>query len=356
MHKTLIFLILINTFSFAQQSKKLSKLEKDFEKFWTTFNNNYAFFELKKVNWDSTYAHFRPLINSKTKQKQLVELFGQMVEPLQDGHIIIAKGEEILYKTKLQSYFKQEFKGLEKEFWQTVNTTLVSNQFAEPKGIGPVFREENLYYATRTADIGYIRITRCFANVESIFDDKKEVTDTKLMLELFDSLLTQFANTKSIIIDIRTNGGGHGGRELASRFLASETLTHYLLVRVNGNFTTPEPQLLSPNNGVTYLKPVFILTNDKTASSAEDFAISLYKQKNVTLIGSHTSGLLSDMYSTNLSNKISFTLSNQIYYSVDNQMLEGKGVPVKIEILNTKKDIENKIDSVVLRAIGLGNK
>ncbi|MFV8352574.1 S41 family peptidase [Flavobacterium sp. XS2P14] len=332
----------------------MSKPEKDFDKFWTTFKDNYAFFQLKGVDWDETYKKYKPQVNSKTKETELVKIFGKMVEPLKDGHITISKGEEILYKVKKPSLFKQEFKGIEKDLWKTSFETLKKNGFSEVKGIGPIVKDENLYYVSQNPELGFIRITRCFGNLESVFDDKKEVEDTTLMLTLFDSILSSLAKTKGIIIDIRANGGGHGGEELASRFVIEKIITHYKAIRLKGgyeNITELEPIYITPNIGVKYTKPIVILTNDKTASSAEDFTISLYKQKNVTTIGTNTSGMLSDMFGTDLSNKISFTLSNQRYYSTEKTQLEDIGVPVKIEIKNTKSDIENKFDPLILKAI-----
>jgi len=340
--------------AYSQTTKKLSVPEKDFEKFWTTFKDNYAFFKLKGVDWDSTYLKYKPLVTDKTDEKELISIFGQMVDPLKDGHITISKGEEVLYKVKKPSYFRQEFKGLEKEFWQTVNKTLVKNNFGEIKGVGPVFKDENLYYFSENTEFGYIRISRCFANPESLFDDRKEIEDTKLMLELFDSLLSKFSNKKALIIDIRGNGGGHGGIELASRFVKIKRLTHYKAVRQKGgydNFSALEPKYIEPNKGVQFLNPIIILTNDKTASSAEDFTISLYQQSNVTTIGANTSGMLSDMFGADLSNKISFTLSNQSYLSTDKEILEDIGVPVEIEIKNSKTDITNEQDPVINAAI-----
>ncbi len=354
MIRTLMLCLLFANAAFGQSTKKLSRPENDFETFWTTFKDNYAFFELKGVNWDSTYLKYRPLVSKKTKEKQLVSILGEMVEPLKDGHITISKGEEILFKVKKNSPFRQAFKGFEKQFWQTVDTTLLQNNFAKPIGIGPVFKTENLYYFSKSEEIGYIRITRCFANVESIFDDKKEVADTELMLQLFDDLLKKAENTKAIIIDLRANGGGHGGLELASRLVKSKTLTHYKSIKQKGGykqFSALEPQYISPNKGTQYLKQVIILTNDKTASSAEDFTISLYQQDNVTTIGTNTSGMLSDMYSGEISNKITFTLSNQVYYAINKEILEDKGIPVTYKVENTKQDIENKKDPVILKAI-----
>ncbi len=359
MTRIIIILLLISQTLAGQTTKRLSKPEKDFETFWTTFKDNYAFFKLKGVNWDSTYIKYRPLISGKTKEKELIDVFGKMVDPLQDGHITISKGENILYKSIKPSQFRQEFKGLEKQFWQTSNATLSSYGFLKPKGVGPVFKEENLYYFSKNENVGYIRITRCFAEAESIFEETKEISDTKLMLHLFDSLLHEASNTKALIIDLRANGGGHGGLELASRFVKTKTLTHYKSVKVKGGYetyTALEPQFISPNNGMQYLKQVYILTNDKTASSAEDFTISLYKQGNVMTIGTNTSGMLSDMFNGQLSNKISFTLSNQVYYSIDKIILEDRGVPVTHEIKNTKQDIERQKDSVIEYAIKIINK
>ena len=39
----------------GQKTIKINKSEKKFEKFWTTFKDNYVFFKLKNVDWGNTY-------------------------------------------------------------------------------------------------------------------------------------------------------------------------------------------------------------------------------------------------------------------------------------------------------------
>lgn len=75
MTRILLLLLLISQICFAQATTKLSKPEKDFETFWTTFKDNYAFFKLKGVDWDSTYIKFRPLVTKKTKEKELIAIW-----------------------------------------------------------------------------------------------------------------------------------------------------------------------------------------------------------------------------------------------------------------------------------------
>ncbi|MGZ5253300.1 MAG: hypothetical protein ACXWV4_02895, partial [Flavitalea sp.] len=88
-----------------------------------------------------------------------------------------------------------------------------------------------------------------------------------------------------------------------------------------------------------------------TASSAEDFTISLYRQPSVKVFGTNTSGMFSDMYEAQMSETISFTLSNELYLSVDYEILEDKGVPVSETIINSKQDIQSGQDPVLVRVL-----
>jgi carboxyl-terminal processing protease len=338
---------------------RLGRPERDFETFWTTFRDHYAFFRLKQVDWDQQYAQYRPQVTRRTSQAELLAVLQQLVTPLRDGHINISKGEQVLFSLKKPSYFKEEFKGQEAAYWQTSNQALQRQGFGPVQGVGPAFKDVRLYYVARTpgaAGLGYLRLTRCFGRVESLFDDQREAADQALMLRQLDSLLGTLADTRGLILDLRGNGGGHGGEELARRFCPARTLTHYKAVRQPGGyeqFTPLQPVYLAPvpAGGVQYLKPVVILTNDKTASSAEDFTIGLYRLPQVTTVGANTSGMLSDMYSGELSGGLSFTLSNQRYYSVDTLLLEDVGVPARVPVVSPPTTLAPRQDPVIEAAL-----
>ncbi len=98
MTKLIIAIVLsIFTFVFGQNKKAVSLPEKDFEKFWTTFQEDCAFFELKQVNWDDAYTQYRRQFTPKTSREELLNALGKMVDPLQDGHITISKEDDVVY-------------------------------------------------------------------------------------------------------------------------------------------------------------------------------------------------------------------------------------------------------------------
>ena len=63
--------------------------EKNFEEFWKTFNNRYPFFELRNVNWDKQYDTYRPKVTRQTSDDELFNIFCQMLDPLDDGHVVL---------------------------------------------------------------------------------------------------------------------------------------------------------------------------------------------------------------------------------------------------------------------------
>ena len=60
----LILFLIICTALHGQKTIKINKSKKEFEKFWTTFKDNYAFFKLKNVDWGNTYKNFKSKVNS----------------------------------------------------------------------------------------------------------------------------------------------------------------------------------------------------------------------------------------------------------------------------------------------------
>ena len=72
---------------------ELSPPEKNIETLWKTFNERYAFFELRGGDWQKQYKTYRPKVGKETTDEELFNIMCEMLKPLKDGHVNLkAKG------------------------------------------------------------------------------------------------------------------------------------------------------------------------------------------------------------------------------------------------------------------------
>ncbi len=58
----------------------------NFDYLWNNMNERYSLFEYKKIDWDSVYAVYRPLVNENTASTELFNIMAEMLNILKDGH------------------------------------------------------------------------------------------------------------------------------------------------------------------------------------------------------------------------------------------------------------------------------
>ena len=120
-------------------------------------------------------------------------------------------------------------------------------------------------------DIGYMRI-QAFGDMEGTLA----------------GAFSFIANTNALIIDLRGNGGGMLSNYLSS-FLLPEKPVH--LITIQWNNRTDSIYTIEKLKGPRYLdKPVYILLDKGTFSSAEEFAYDMQALKRATLVGEKTGG------------------------------------------------------------------
>ena len=343
------------------QTPAQSPPEQSFEQFWQAFRDNYAFFPLKKVDWDSTYRAFRPRVTAQMPPDSLVALLGRMVEPLHDGHVTISRGDEILFKGEsARNSFKQQFREVQPAFWQVAYQQLRAAGFSAVRGLGPKFKDKRVLYVSRSGPIGYLHLTRNFADLTGAIGTEAQEQQDHLKLErLFSKALRKLAGCQVLLLDVRDDGGGHSGLDLAGHFTAERYLANYKALRKPGgydHFTEPLPSYVTPTTGPRFPGPVVLLTSDQTASAAEDLTIALAQLPQVTLVGTATKGMLSDMYSVHLPNGLDVTLSNQRYTTPAGQPLEDAGVQPDIFVENTLAALQQGQDPVLQKALEVARK
>ncbi|MCK5917679.1 MAG: hypothetical protein KAG34_04610, partial [Cocleimonas sp.] len=91
-----------------------------FDHFWHSFNDYYAFFDKRHVDWASQYAKYQPQVNENTSDEDLFEILSLMLTPLKDGHVNLESTNDS---------FNPELPG--KAFLEIVNAFPQQNEFDE---------------------------------------------------------------------------------------------------------------------------------------------------------------------------------------------------------------------------------
>ena len=321
--------------------------EVNFEELWTTFHERYPFFEARGVDWRKQYDEFRPKVTQETTDDELFDIICRMLEPLNDGHVKIkSKATENqnkrYYTPEKKPRFWQEFSDSEiVQLFETTGKTLVANGF-DP----PAKTEAWMLHYCRSNDAGYIRIL-----------ELEDIKKWKLIGAL-DKITNDFKDLKGLIVDLRNCPGGDDSTAITiiNRFCDRTRTAFHRRTKIGPNdddLTPLKTWHLEPEGDTQFTGPIAVLICDSVFSGGEAFALAIRELPHVTLIGDHTNGIFSYELEKKLPNGWKYTLSYQKYFSADMICYESKGVPADIELFNTKADIENGIDPLIVRALEL---
>jgi carboxyl-terminal processing protease len=357
-------LVTLTTFVFGQnpvtmpKDTTLSFQEKNFETLWLTFEEHYAFFKLRNIDWKKTYQQYRPTVNANTSDDELFEIFSKMLAPFQDNHINVIIPSKKQFKSTKPSTFIKEFPtdSLRQLFWTMVDQTLAKNGFGQLKYAGAEYNGKPLFSYSTSKKYAYLRFNRCFVSEE----EENSKLDAEAASKLLDSVFLNFTSSKTLIIDVRDNIGGNDefSYEVAGRFAEKKSIGMFKKNRKGGyeDFGETETWYIEPKGKPNFLKPVIVLTNDKTVSAGDVFALIMKEIPKVKIIGENTRGIYSDMYGFELPNKWLISLSNQRYYNVNMICYEGSGTPVDIIIKNKRQDLDKMTDPIIIKALNMAKK
>lgn len=343
-------LFMLITASAFSQDKVINNPVKNFERLWKDFNDNYAFFELKNVDWSKTYQEFRPLVNERTTNDSLFTICCEMIRQLNDRHISLIAGPK---KCDINSPVRllEEFptNSSLRLLAETIDSTLKRLQFNELKRVKMKipYLSGNIIEYTVNDRYGYLRINLMIGISRGKLN--------KVMKDVVES----FGDVEGIIIDVRFNSGGYDDFSymIAGRFIDEKRVGHYKSTKTKRGFTALEARYLKPAGKKQIVKPVVLITSDQSMSATDVFALIMRQLPYVTIIGDNTKGIFSDVREWKLPNRWSYTFSSQKYLSADMKNYEGIGISPDIKVLNTIQDVKNGLDPVLLEAIrALDNK
>ncbi|MBP2834145.1 S41 family peptidase [Aquimarina sp. U1-2] len=340
-------IFIVTTKKLIAQIDKVDKPIENFEKLWSAFNDRYANFELKNVDWDEVYKKYRPLVNEKTSNDSLFEVCSQMVNELKDDHVNLIeykKGKIVkLNENATPTRMLEKFPKSKKKSPNITDLIKVTGSTLHAHGFSEFIKEKKIIRYSTSDLYGYIDIR-----------SMQGISKGKLKAILSDAI-NAFENKKAVIIDVRFNGGGDDkfSYHIAGRFTDQTIVGHRKKTRKKGTneFTPLKTWYLKPMGDKQFLKPVVLLTSDYSASATDVFTLVMNELPNVTIVGDYTRGIFSDMDDFKLPNGWWVTLSHQQYFSADMINYEGKGIAPHIQIVNPISDIEEGSDTVLLKAL-----
>ena len=319
--------------------------EKNFEEFWTTFNNRYPFFEVRNVDWKKQYETYRARVTCETSDDDLFDCLCQMLAPLNDGHVSLmaqtSRDGKRRFTPEKKPRFWLEFpsKQLVKQLFRTTEKTLIENGFSQPKQT-----EAWILHYGRSEAFGYLRILE----LEGI--NRRTLTDA------LDKVGRDFNDLDGMIIDIRDCPGGDDDTAITiiNRFCDRRRVAFHRTTKFGPGEDDLSPLKtwhIEPEGDSQFTGPIVLLTCDSVFSGGEAFALAIKQLPHVTIVGDHTNGIFSYELEKRLPNGWRYSLSYQKYFSADMVCYEGQGVPTDIQLFNTTADIEVGTDPLITRAI-----
>jgi Peptidase family S41/Tricorn protease C1 domain len=299
---------------------------QNFNHLWQTINDKYTFLDFKKINWDSVKNVWQPRVKDTMNDGTLFRVLDSMLYTLRDGHVNLYASFNLSrnwqwylnHPDNYDAYLVERnyLKGVQRYTGALINSFMDSNR------------------------IGYVRYGSFSSNI-SDFD--------------MDVVISRFKETKGIIIDVRSNGGGAIDNidKLVSRFTKTKVLVWRESEKSGTgktDFSTTIEKYIEPAGLAQYTKPVIILTNRRCYSATTFFVAAMLNLPNVKVIGDQTGGGGGAPSSTQLPNGWVLRYSATRTLMPDGFNIEN-GTPPTIKQDMLKVDSDKGFDSIIERAL-----
>ena len=185
-------------------------------------------------------------------------------------------------------------------------------------------------YKTLNGNVGLLKINTFIGN-----DFKND----------FDVLYQNIKETDALIIDLRDNMGGNSGnadyiiRHLSGKPVKMGNWSSRMYIAAHGSWGYPQewymetPDDLNPvNEGNGYTKPVMLLVNAVTFSSAENFCVAFRSAKKGKIIGTPTGGSTGNPIHIELGYGINAQICTKNEWDADGNRFIGIGIKPDIEV------------------------
>ena len=188
--------------------------EETFESLWETFDQRYALFQAKSIDWQALHDIYRPQVTAATTDEELFGILTGMLSHLNDNHVILqASSLDRLFGAGYLGDYLAEM-GLAGAMQFLQQHPLSVHRFrSPPQTVGNgIFQ-----FGWVDEGIGYPH----FFGFEDLEGSAAAV----------DAVLEELAGARALIVDVRYNAGGEDrvGQTIANRFADQKRL--YMVTR-----------------------------------------------------------------------------------------------------------------------------
>lgn len=277
----------------------------NFETLWHTFNEQYAFFKERNIDWRRLKEKYQKQFTDETPAFEFFLVLEKMILELNDEHSDIDVPEEFSIQ------WRRQFKDKDTTNYQELAQYGILKKYV--KGVKE-YNDEQFYCGLITPQLGYIH----FNHME----------DEEGIHEIAEAIKKQLQNTDYCIIDLRFNGGGYdqAGLDFLSNFINKPYKAYTKKRRFKAGYAAQQTITIEPSEN-PYTKPVYLLTSVATVSAAETAVLATLNFTHFKRVGANTNGALSDMLEKKLPNGWLYTLSNEVYETMNGDLYEVTGIP-----------------------------
>ena len=242
-----------------------------FDYLWEKVDQQYAFFDVKNVDWNLVRDTLRPLVNDGMADDSLFRVLAAMLNTLDDGHVNIVSPFDVSH--------------CEGVYGRMIYNTNYDANIVRQHYLRTSYHTTGAFAWNRIADgrVVYIRY--------GSFTDNASPAD-------FKTLLDANKDAEALVLDIRQNGGGSVAYmwQLLSCFYHPADLPLYTSQIKSGpahhefadveTVTAPDTTEACPPCRL----PVAVLTDRGTYSAGSFFALCAKEYPNITVVGDTTGG------------------------------------------------------------------
>ncbi len=396
-----LFLFGANPQIFAQTDR--TTRAEIFEQVWSVINEKYYDAGFNGVDWNQVGEKYRSRLKKISGEKDFYELLDQMAGELRDSHTRVYSPEQKAErKNRKRTSVGIQIKAIENAFVisnvapdseaarlgikagmivLSVNNQPIKKAIADAKkAIGASSSERStamrLFSKLLAGEpetflkIGLIderKNSKIFTlkriSASSAPQVSSRILPSGIAYLKFDQFhesiekeiserLENFQNAPALILDLRGNAGGDGemGLRFAGKFFDEKITVARIVTRTGKPPIEGMPMTLETGEtgGQVFSKPLAVLIDERTASTAELIANALQETGRAKIFGTNSCGcVLAFLDYKSLAGGGDLTLSEFGFITPNNKRLEGAGVLPDRFVLPKLEDIRNNRDAAL---------